>query len=49
MEKRQNAQISRETRMGILLILSIVAKCKLSLPTEHVLGLNTDYPNFNFV
>ena len=41
MEERQNAQISRETRTGILLIPSIVgnANSQLSLPTEHVLGL----------
>ena len=41
MEERQNAQISREIRTGILLIPSIVgnANSQLSLPTEHVLGL----------
>ena len=42
MEERQNAQISRGTRTGILLISSIVGNVnsQLSLPTEHVLGLN---------
>ena len=43
MEERQNAQISRGTGTWILLISSIVGNVnsQLSLPTEHILGLNT--------